>query len=78
MLIHQFKKINNIVSSNIFIYRNMANNCNVVSHYGEGSLMNKILDGLTKSGINIELIRIKDLHPVDQFHSTIYNYLLNI
>jgi hypothetical protein len=77
LMFHQIKKLN-IISSNKLYYRNMASNSSIISHYGEGSLMNNILDGLTNSGINIEFIKNKDLHPVDQFHSKLYNHLLYI
>lgn len=48
------------------ITRNMSPS--VVQHYTEGSLMSRIMDGLSSTGIDMTTITPQQLYPVDQFH----------
>lgn len=49
------------------IARNMSSPSSIVQHYTEGSLMSRILAGLSQQGMT-STITAQQLYPIDQFH----------
>ena len=45
------------------------NDNDISQHYGISGILNSILNGLEKSGKNIDSLQPNDLSPVDEFHT---------